>query len=353
MSKANNPTELVDRYLQAVRFWMPRTRKQEELLAELGEDLRSQIEEKEAELGRSIQEAEISEILKRCGAPMLVASRLGPKRHLIGPALFPIYLFVLKAVLLWILVPVFLFIVGPVNLTNAHGNWGVAIAQTLGNLWSGLFFAAAVITLVFAILERTQAFVEINCKWDPSTLPPLEKEESKTSLVQAVCELAFGFFGLIWLLLVPTYPFLILGPASTIFKAAPMWHTFYWPIVLLGVLTLLRSAITLARPQWDWFPKAGQLLHTGLTLLLLHYILKAAGQAPAGNWYPFVFLADNLRDSAHYIKIAAIVNASILLSCVGAWIGLGIAAPIQSWEFMSYLRKRSSGVHQSATLQAL
>ena len=122
MSKPANPMELVDRYLQAVRFWLPRTRNQEGLLAELGEDLRSQIEAKEAELGGSIQEADVSEILKRCGAPMLVASRLGPRRHLIGPALFPIYTFVLKTVLLWILVPVFVFIVGPVNLTNAHGN---------------------------------------------------------------------------------------------------------------------------------------------------------------------------------------------------------------------------------------
>jgi hypothetical protein len=351
MSKPASPIELVDRYLQAVRFWLPKTRKQEELLAELGEDLRSQIEAKEAELGSTVQEADVSEILKRCGAPMLVASRLGPRRQLIGPALFPIYLFVLKTVLLWILVPVFLFIVGPVNLTNAHGNWGVAIAQTLGSLWSGLFFAAAVITLIFAIFEQTHALVEINCKWDPSTLPPLENEESKTSLVQAVCDLAFAFFGLIWLLLVPTYPYLILGPASTFLKAAPIWHTFYWPIVSLTVFTLFRAAITLARPQWDWFPKAGQLVHTGLTLLLLHYILHAVTQVPARDWYPFVVLADNLRDSAHYIKIAAIVNVSILLSCVGAWIGLSIAAPIQTWQFMSFLRKRTSGLHQPVTVQ--
>lgn len=30
-------------------------------------------------------------MLKRCGSPMMVAGRLGPQRHLIGPALFPIY----------------------------------------------------------------------------------------------------------------------------------------------------------------------------------------------------------------------------------------------------------------------
>jgi len=40
-SSTRNPMELVDRYLQAVRFWAPKP--QEDLIAELGEDLRSQI----------------------------------------------------------------------------------------------------------------------------------------------------------------------------------------------------------------------------------------------------------------------------------------------------------------------
>src|ERR1700680_4145389 len=128
---SRNPNDLVDRYLQAVRFWLPKSHRQEDLLVELGEDLRSQIEEKESELGHPLEEAEMSAMLKRCGSPMMVAGRLGPQQHLIGPALFPIYEFVLKMVLLWILVPVFIFIVGPVNLANAGGNWGSAIVSTL------------------------------------------------------------------------------------------------------------------------------------------------------------------------------------------------------------------------------
>src|ERR1700733_13627688 len=151
---SSNSTELIDRYLQAVRFWLPGTHRQDDLIAELGEDLRSQIEDKETELGHSLDKAEVAEILKRCGSPMMVAGRLGPQRHLIGPALFPIYEFVLKMVLLWILVPVFLFIVGPVNLVQS-GNWGLAMLSTFGDLWSGLFIAAGIITLVFAIIERT------------------------------------------------------------------------------------------------------------------------------------------------------------------------------------------------------
>ena len=42
--------ELLNRYLQAVRFWLPRTQ-QQDIIAELSSDLHSQIEDKETELG--------------------------------------------------------------------------------------------------------------------------------------------------------------------------------------------------------------------------------------------------------------------------------------------------------------
>src|SRR6202161_3519468 len=132
---SSNSTELINRYLQAVRFWLPKTHRQDDLIAELGEDLRSQIEDQEMELGHPLEKSEMAEILRRCGSPMMVAGRLGPQRHLIGPALFPIYEFVLKMVLLWILVPVFIFIVGPVNLVDGGGNWPLAILSTFGDLW--------------------------------------------------------------------------------------------------------------------------------------------------------------------------------------------------------------------------
>jgi len=148
----------------------------------------------------------------------------------------------------------------------------------------------------------------------------------------------------------PTYPLLIFGPAAGTLKVGPIWHAFYWPIVLLSAMNVARAAITLARPQWDWFPKFSRLINTCLTLILLRFLLDAAGMGSGANWHPFVTLADNLTDSTHYLKIIAVVNASVLLSMVGAWIGLSIAAPIQTWEFMSYLRKRSSGLHQIATL---
>lgn len=348
-SSPRNPKELVDRYLQAVRFWLPKTQRQEDLIAELGEDLHSQIEEKEIELGHPLDQDEVSAILKRCGNPMIVATRLMPKRFLIGPTLFPVYQFVLKMVLLWILVPVFIFIVGPVNLASTGGDWGSAALHTFGDLWSGVFIAAGIITLVFAVLERTHAQIGGECKWDPLSLPPLQKQERKTPLVQTVCELVFGWFGLTWLLLLPHNPFLILGPAAAFLKAGPIWHTFFLPIVLLAVVALLRSGMILARPQWTWFPISSQLLHTILSLIVLKFMISAA-QMPNGNWQPFVVLANNVQDSGHYIRIAAIVNVSILISLASAWLGLCIAGIVETWQFLRYVRKRTSSARHPASL---
>ncbi len=347
--------ELLDRYLQAVRFWLPKTSRQDDLLAELGEDLRSQVEDKETELGRRLDKNEIAEILKRCGSPMMVAARLGPQRHLIGPALFPIYQFVLKMVLFWILVPVFIFIVGPVNLAQSGGNWGAAVLNTFGDLWSGLFIAAGTITLVFAIVERTSFHLQAECKWDPLKLPALRTPGPKPSPLKAACEFGFGFFGLIWLLLVPYYPVLILGPAAAFLKAGPLLHRFYLPILLLGVVGLLRSVIRLARPQWEWFPSLSQLVNTVLTLIVLSYMsnaVAAAAHTVNGGWYPFLVPAENVRDSMQYARIAAVVNVSILISMGAAWLGLCIAAIVQTWEFLRYLRRRDSGARQSAQPRA-
>jgi len=350
MSKPANAIELVDRYLHAVRFWLPKTERQEEMLAELADDLRSQIEERESELGRRLENKEVSEILKRCGAPMVVATRLAPKKYVIGPTLYPIYTFVLKMVLFWILVPVFGFIVGP-SILASTGSWGAAIGTTLAALWNGLFIAAGIITLVFAIIERTPAQAAIACKWDPLSLPPVKKRERKTSLVQVVCELAFNWFGLIWLLLLPHYPALIFGPAAAFLTAGPIWHRFYAPIIACSAFALVRSGFTLAKPQWTWFPSLSQLLQTVFGMIILRSMLNLLGQMPYSHW-PFVTLTDAARNSAQYVRVAAIVNVSVVIGLAGCWLGFSIALVVHTWQFLQYVRKSARQQPQAKFLEA-
>jgi len=128
--------ELINRYLQAVKFWLPKNQKQD-IIAELAEDLRSQIEDREAELGRKLNESEVADLLKQRGRPVLVANRYRPQQHLIGPVLFPIYLFVLEVVaafylLPWILVWITVAIFRPVHP-------GQSLIATIGSFWTSFW----------------------------------------------------------------------------------------------------------------------------------------------------------------------------------------------------------------------
>jgi hypothetical protein len=332
---SRNPMELLERYLQAVRFWLPAS--EHDLVVELAEDLHSQVEAKESVLGRALDEGEMSAILKKCGNPMFVAGRLRPQEYLIGPTLFPAYRFVLKMSLLWILLPVFVFIVGPVQFVNTR-NFGAAIGHTIGALWTGGFLAAGIITLVFVVIERTQTKCGLTDRWDPRSLPPL-KPERKASSGKTVCELIFNVVAFVWLLLLPYYPVLIFGPAAGFLNAGPMWHTFYAPVLLLSLFAILRSAAFLMRPQWPRLPLWTQLLQTVLSLVVVNFMINAAGQTAGAVWHPFVVAAQGGEQA---LKIAAIVNVSILVSLVCTWIGLCIAAVVQTWQSVrSFTRKES------------
>ncbi|HEY6339006.1 MAG TPA: hypothetical protein VIW68_10995 [Candidatus Sulfotelmatobacter sp.] len=342
--------ELLDRYLRGVRFWLPKGQ-QQDIIAELSSDLHSQIEDKETELGRALNDAELEAILRRCGAPIVVASRYRPQTQLIGPTLFPIYQFVLKVVLLWILVPVFLVIVGPTFLVTAT-NRGGAVGETLSTLWTAEFVAAGVITLIFAIIERAQAKLKLFEKWDLRSLPPAPKTKQPPTRTQSVFEMICGVLGLLYLLAIPHYPFLILGPAAAFLKPAPMWHSYFLPVVLLSATGLARQSLNLAHPDWTWFPPAARLLTTVLSLALLNFMLDAAARTPNGEWHPYV-VVNSLHGSAQLGRVAAIVNLSILLTFASMWIGFGIAAIVQSWRLVRYFRKRSAGAQQPASMQAL
>ena len=61
--------------------------------------MESQIEDKESELGRPLTTGEIEDLLRKMGSPIMVASRYQPQQYLIGPALFPMYLYVMRVAL--------------------------------------------------------------------------------------------------------------------------------------------------------------------------------------------------------------------------------------------------------------
>ena len=155
--------EIIDRYLHAVKFWLPKAQR-DDIIAELSEDIRSQIEDKEAELGRKADDGDVAAILKKCGHPLLVAQRYLPQEHLIGPSIFPVYSFVLKIIALiyvlpWLVVWLGYVIFSPVY--RAHDP-----IHSLGILWQGVASMVFAITLAFMFAERFMLKSWAQKDWD-------------------------------------------------------------------------------------------------------------------------------------------------------------------------------------------
>src|SRR5579862_5173803 len=267
--------ELLDRYLQAVEFWLPK-RQRQDIIAELSEDLRSQIEDKESELGRKLTDAEVEEILNRCGSPMTVALRYRPQQFLIGPALFPIYRFVLGVLLIGCIVPRILIwmaflLIDPVHRGYLH----------MENLWATVVFFVFFTTLAFAIFERSGVKLELNT-WNPRKLPPL-RDPNRISRFGALTEIAMAvifniwFAGAFW----PQSTDLgkiglhRLGLGGVEVTLAPVWRFFFWSLLLVAAANVALAAMNLFRPYWTVRRATLRLLFDAAGAGLICWLLKA------------------------------------------------------------------------------
>jgi hypothetical protein len=79
--------DLLERYLQAVGQYLPAKTK-DDTIAELRANLLEQMDAREEEFGRPLQQSDVAEILKAHGKPEAVALRYLPQRSLIGQRYF-------------------------------------------------------------------------------------------------------------------------------------------------------------------------------------------------------------------------------------------------------------------------
>jgi hypothetical protein len=126
--------DLIERYLAAVGFLLPR-RQRDDITAELREALLARREDKEAETGHPITRGEEDDLLRAFGHPLVVAARYGRQQYLIGPELYPIYVFALKVLLA--IIAGAAVVTGVVSAAVGPGQPGAAIATSLGVFWNG------------------------------------------------------------------------------------------------------------------------------------------------------------------------------------------------------------------------
>ncbi len=164
---------LTDRYIWAVQRSLPEDQR-EDIDRELRGTIADTIDGK-IESGSTPADAE-RETLAELGDPYKLAWGYADRPlHLIGPALFPDYIRLLR-VLYFVVLPIVVVVVF-LSLLLAKSLEGEPLWGAFGPIWPVAFGVAVHLgfwtTLVFAVLERTTPQGRTVTSWDPSTLPQI------------------------------------------------------------------------------------------------------------------------------------------------------------------------------------
>jgi hypothetical protein len=336
--------ELLDRYLQAVRFWLPRAQ-QEDIIAELGDDLRSQIEERESALGRPLNEDELVALLKQAGHPLWVAGRYQKQQALIGPVLFPLYSFVLKIVALgylgpWLLVWIALTVFAP---SHRSVNPALTLVGGWASFWTNVFVVFGIVTLVFAILERFQSAVSALQRWDPRKLPRVTHRKNRVSRVESVFGLAFSILFIVWWLSLSRYGHVIFGPIAGFFSLNPALRAWYLPVLAPTCIVMLQQCVNLVRPQWLWLRAAALFVADSIALFIFIFVAKI---------HPYLISAGDVNLDAQHVHALAALNQVLSWTIVCTIAGICIALFVHAYQVVREMRWMVKGPRNGAALPA-
>ena len=298
--------EMIDRYLQAVRFALPSAQR-DDIVKELRDSILSQIEEKEATLARPLSEPEQVELLKKLGRPCQLASRYRQQRHMIGSALFPIYWKTLTASLSL----AFLVLAVASIATAAAGKTFSASLAVLSRYPGVALMTFAWITLVFSALEYFGAKFRVSDRWDPRKLPPLVKSDPRKSQFELIAQLVIQTIFGVWWLAGLHYQYLIFGPGIAFLRFGAVWHTIYPLFVLLVIVDLALTASRFAWPRWTQGGPVARLVMSALGLIVLYFLINAPDLFVATD--PSTPQMQSLAKNINYgvnlgLVVAAIVN---------------------------------------------
>src|SRR6266404_5489130 len=312
--------QIIDGYLHSVKKCLPAAQA-DDIIKYLSENIFSQIEDKESELNRSLTEVEVEGILKQHGHPLLVASRYRQEqrsvsfgRQIIGPALFPFYIRVLKFNLG--LTSVVILVIFAALFAS-----GQPIGSVLQVLCYQLLIQFSIVTLIFWLMDKH--FTSFPDRWDPRKPykvqhPALTAREDGPRIprLNSASHLIALLIALFWIRLVQHHQFLFFGPAASFLSLSPNWTRLYLPINGLILLGIVGAGISLVRPDWirlHWLIRvlvsAGNLM-VGLFLLQSgdSIVVVDLGKAPDA-----AHVAQILNQTLHYCIWFAVIMVVVEL----------------------------------------
>jgi hypothetical protein len=315
--------EILDSYLRAVKRYLPRAQSND-IIKELSEDLRAQLDEKQAATGRPLNDEEMMAFFKLHGDPMTVARRyrqdnrsLSLGWELIGPELFPMY-----SILLTVNLTITIAAVTIISLImHAPLNVDAFIVPVLAQI--------ICLTVVFTLLNLVRRKYPQPWYYPPAELAPM----LPVSRWYSIAGLVMWTPVIAWWLALPHFPQLILGSSAAHLKLAPTWHRFYVPMLLLLVASVAQRVISLFRPNWTWLIPVTRLVINGAGVPILYGLMFKSGA--------LVVVADGVQNAAQYQHLAENVNGTLRWGILGPWLWfyMGISAIIYGYYCIPHLRR--------------
>lgn len=237
--------DLIDRYLESVRLLLPLDQR-DDIAAELRDVLMTRREEKAAALGRPLTRQEDEQLLKDFGHPLAVAGRYGPQRYLIGPELYPVFMFVVRIVVACVIAGG--LIAGLTQGIIVRTPPATAIKTAVATMWTGSFVSIGIVTLIFAILQRQPVRERMFVDWSPARdlprIAPRRRPRWYDHVAGIVVQSIFALWWVGWARFEPASIMTNTGQMQVVF--APIWRAAYWPVLALSAAIIAVNALKLA-----------------------------------------------------------------------------------------------------------
>ncbi len=313
MRHADDITDLFARYAAEVGRHLP-LRGREDIEREIAATLADRLDDRVGPSGRAAAMDDAVALLKETGHPRKTAASYLADTHLVGPALYPLFLLVCRVVL-----PVLAAVlIGALTLSAALAadpsiGFLEHLGRILGSTVGGVLQAFAILVVVFAVMERANARTAARAglpdetTWDPRSLPRVQPG-LKMKLADQVVAIVGNTILLAAIVLLPRY--VMLNPTiegrSVIIATFSGGFLRLLPVVAGVAIAQIVAAVFLLTRR----------AHTGTTIAVTT-LVKVLSIAAAGIYltvFPYVLAGPGLPSGAE-VGIAA-VNQVIRAGCI-------------------------------------
>ena len=299
--------DLLERYVREVGRHLPRSRRAD-VLAELRELLRDQIDDLASERPLTDRQELTAEVLREMGPPDGVARGYAPQADVwIGPELYPAF-----RTTAWIVLVVYSALSGlwalgifdgEIAIIPFHFDFGTSRSWT--DVMLGAIANVGIVTLIFGVVERIGHRGQRGAaSWDPRSLPAIEDPDRISRTGQILRLTGIAIFALIfnfapdWLGLFVirgdgwgTFP--VLAPE---YRVHLPWLNAFWAVAFALHLAILWQG------RWHAWSRAGDLA-LGLFGAAILYRIVIGG--------PFTFLDVALKPVVVIALVATLIGSAV------------------------------------------